>query len=137
MACQSANRGRARVCRREKECFPGIDQLPAAAIGRLTNTLVAMGAVDGQALQITTRGTGFAFAFGWDGPIQLSSEDLSMSQNNRIKRVSENGELSQSFTRRVASAAEHRAGKAGWILLWLLGVPIPVLLILFVLRGCT
>lgn len=28
-------------------------------------------------------------------------------------------------------------GKAGWILLWLLGVPIPVLLILFLLRGCT
>ena len=30
-----------------------------------------------------------------------------------------------------------REGKAGWILLWLLGVPIPVLLILFLIRGCT
>lgn len=28
-------------------------------------------------------------------------------------------------------------GKVGWILLWLLGIPIPILLILFVLRGCT
>lgn len=28
-------------------------------------------------------------------------------------------------------------GKLGWILLWALGVPIPVLLVLFVLRGCT
>jgi hypothetical protein len=28
-------------------------------------------------------------------------------------------------------------GRAGWILLWLLGVPIPLLLALFVLRGCT
>jgi hypothetical protein len=28
-------------------------------------------------------------------------------------------------------------GKVGWALLWLLGVPIPVLLILFLLRGCT
>lgn len=28
-------------------------------------------------------------------------------------------------------------GKIGWILLWLLGIPIPVLLILFLLRGCT
>ena len=28
-------------------------------------------------------------------------------------------------------------GKVGWVLLWLLGVPIPVLLILFLLRGCT
>jgi hypothetical protein len=29
------------------------------------------------------------------------------------------------------------SGRAGWILLWLLGVPIPVLLALYVLRGCT
>ena len=28
-------------------------------------------------------------------------------------------------------------GKVGWILLWALGVPIPVLLVLFALRGCT
>jgi hypothetical protein len=28
-------------------------------------------------------------------------------------------------------------GKMGWIVLWLLGVPIPVLLLLFLLRGCT
>jgi hypothetical protein len=28
-------------------------------------------------------------------------------------------------------------GKVGWIVLWLLGVPIPVLLVLFALRGCT
>jgi hypothetical protein len=34
---------------------------------------------------------------------------------------------------------DHKAqeGKIGWILLWLLGIPIPVLLILFLLRGCT
>jgi hypothetical protein len=28
-------------------------------------------------------------------------------------------------------------GKAGWAILWLLGVPLPILLILFLLRGCT
>jgi hypothetical protein len=28
-------------------------------------------------------------------------------------------------------------GKVGWILLWLLGVPIPVLFIFFLIRGCT
>lgn len=28
-------------------------------------------------------------------------------------------------------------GKIGYILLWLLGIPIPVLLLIFVLRGCT
>lgn len=40
----------------------------------------------------------------------------------------------------MARFREHVArqeGKAGWILLWLLGVPIPVLLVLFLLRGCT
>jgi hypothetical protein len=28
-------------------------------------------------------------------------------------------------------------GAAGYILLWLLGIPIPVLLLIFLLRGCT
>lgn len=27
--------------------------------------------------------------------------------------------------------------RIGWALLWILGVPLPVLLILFLLRGCT
>lgn len=30
-----------------------------------------------------------------------------------------------------------RSGKIGWAILWLLGVPLPILLILFLLRGCT
>jgi hypothetical protein len=29
------------------------------------------------------------------------------------------------------------AGAMGYILLWLLGIPIPVLLLFFLLRGCT
>lgn len=28
-------------------------------------------------------------------------------------------------------------GKIGYLLLWLLGVPIPILLIIFLLRGCS
>ena len=28
-------------------------------------------------------------------------------------------------------------GKIGYILLWLLGVPIPVLFLIYLLRGCT
>lgn len=35
------------------------------------------------------------------------------------------------------AGASSKAGKAGWLVLWLLGVPIPVLLILFLVRGCT
>jgi len=30
-----------------------------------------------------------------------------------------------------------RPARMGWVLLWLLGVPIPVLLLLYLLRGCT
>ena len=30
-----------------------------------------------------------------------------------------------------------QAGKIGYILLWLLGVPIPVLFLFYLLRGCT
>lgn len=32
---------------------------------------------------------------------------------------------------------QQQHGKVGWILLWLLGIPIPILLVLFLLRGCT
>jgi len=39
--------------------------------------------------------------------------------------------------RSLRSYSGTREGKAGWIMLWLLGVPIPILLILFLLRGCT
>jgi len=35
------------------------------------------------------------------------------------------------------SSLRTQGGKVGWILLWALGVPIPVLLVLFLLRGCT
>jgi hypothetical protein len=31
----------------------------------------------------------------------------------------------------------NQKGKIGWILLWALGVPIPLLFILFLVRGCT
>jgi hypothetical protein len=34
-------------------------------------------------------------------------------------------------------STQPNAGKIGWIFLWLVGIPIPVLLILFLLRGCT
>ncbi len=28
-------------------------------------------------------------------------------------------------------------GKVGWAILWLAGIPIPILIILFLMRGCT
>ena len=32
---------------------------------------------------------------------------------------------------------KQQEGKVGYILLWALGVPIPVLFVIFLLRGCT
>jgi hypothetical protein len=29
------------------------------------------------------------------------------------------------------------AGKIGWLLLWLIGIPVPILIIFFLVRGCT
>jgi hypothetical protein len=37
----------------------------------------------------------------------------------------------------VKSQVTKQRGKVGWLLLWLIGVPVPVLLILFLVRGCT
>lgn len=36
----------------------------------------------------------------------------------------------------VARTPRFQSGKIGYILLWLLGVPIPVLFLIFLLRGC-
>jgi len=32
---------------------------------------------------------------------------------------------------------KNEKAKIGWILLWALGVPIPILVVFFLLRGCT
>jgi hypothetical protein len=45
---------------------------------------------------------------------------------------------SRAATNRSGSRSRHlQEGRVGWVLLWLLGVPIPILLLLYVLRGCT
>jgi len=38
--------------------------------------------------------------------------------------------------RRIAMF-NNEEGKIGWILLWALGIPIPILVVLYLLRGCT
>lgn len=32
---------------------------------------------------------------------------------------------------------KNERGAIGWILLWAIGIPIPILLLLFLVRGCT
>jgi hypothetical protein len=38
---------------------------------------------------------------------------------------------------RLPAARRRQQGRWGYILLWLLGVPIPILLLIYLLRGCT
>jgi hypothetical protein len=37
----------------------------------------------------------------------------------------------------ASSPPDRQRGKIGWLLLWLIGIPVPVLIGLFLLRGCT
>jgi hypothetical protein len=40
--------------------------------------------------------------------------------------------------KRMRTMRKNEEGKVrGWILLWALGIPVPILLLLFLLRGCT
>lgn len=39
--------------------------------------------------------------------------------------------------KRIRNTYKTQTGKIGYILLWLLGVPIPILILIFLLRGCT
>jgi len=41
------------------------------------------------------------------------------------------------YARFLSTLPSAQQGKAGYILLWLLGVPIPILFLIFLLRGCT
>lgn len=38
--------------------------------------------------------------------------------------------------RKSGSDASHQKGGIGYVLMWLLGVPIPILIIIALLRGC-
>lgn len=38
---------------------------------------------------------------------------------------------------RYRNLMSSQKGAAGYILLWLLGVPIPILILIYLLRGCT
>ena len=57
----------------------------------------------------------------------------SMARHLRLKRVMKVKKSSNNpFTKQ-----QGQSGKVGWILLWLVGIPVPILLGLFFLRGCT
>lgn len=39
--------------------------------------------------------------------------------------------------RKMIGMRHSEEGKVGWILLWVLGIPLPILVVLYLLRGCT
>jgi hypothetical protein len=41
------------------------------------------------------------------------------------------------MSQRIRNTLKAQSGKIGYILLWVLGVPIPILIVIFLLRGCT
>jgi hypothetical protein len=53
-----------------------------------------------------------------------------------------NHDGTQSFKRNALKEGNflmlgNQNGKVGWILLWAIGVPVPLLFLLFLMRGCT
>jgi len=55
----------------------------------------------------------------------------------RWHKTMKNSEKVQQMKERTSAMRNKEEGKIGWILLWLLGIPIPILLVLYFLRGCT
>jgi hypothetical protein len=64
---------------------------------------------------------------------ELALPELAL-RSSRWIGISSSVGLSMKVLRQLRVPQE---GKIGWVILWLLGVPIPVLLLLFLLRGCT
>jgi hypothetical protein len=45
--------------------------------------------------------------------------------------------IAMHHTEQQITTRNSEQGAIGWLLLWLLGIPIPILLMLFLVRGCT
>jgi len=44
---------------------------------------------------------------------------------------------SHASLRDMPALARYQQGKWGYILAWLVGIPVPILIVIFLLRGCT
>ena len=45
--------------------------------------------------------------------------------------------LEESYMELSSKMLKNQRGAIGWVLLWAIGIPIPILVILFMVRGCT
>lgn len=57
----------------------------------------------------------------------------------RLSHLREDGHVHnrRRTTMDFPTLAKAQEGRVGYILLWLLGVPIPILFLIYLLRGCT
>ncbi len=66
-----------------------------------------------------------------DRPEQRAPESAIRTAEEQLMM---NNSLAQ-FDRKDARIWSMQAGKIGWALLWLLGIPLPVLIVLYLIRG--
>ena len=52
-------------------------------------------------------------------------------------RGGESTRASRASLRDMPALARYQQGKWGYILAWLVGIPVPILIVIFLLRGCT
>jgi hypothetical protein len=57
----------------------------------------------------------------------------------RLKHLRNDGQVhnAEAYKMDLQTLARAQEGRVGYILLWLLGVPIPILFLIYLLRGCT
>jgi hypothetical protein len=59
-------------------------------------------------------------------------KEIAMLKTNYFNRLTK----SVGSLRTISALKKQQEGKMGYILLWLLGVPIPILFVIYLLRGC-
>lgn len=62
------------------------------------------------------------------GPARAGALTRSIRHDNDMHKMN---------TKPLTAAISRQMGKIGYILLWLLGVPLPVLFLIYLLRGCS
>jgi uncharacterized protein YjbJ (UPF0337 family) len=65
----------------------------------------------------------------------ITDDDKLRREGKTDQAVGKAKEAAKKLVDRATKATRDRCGKVGWALLWLLGVPLPVLLVLYVLTG--
>ena len=65
----------------------------------------------------------------------LADDDKLRREGKTHQAIGKMKQAAKKLVDKAKRTTSDRCGKAGWALLWLLGVPLPVLLVLYVLTG--